>query len=104
MRKQYQTSDAKASTPELTIPAEVSVALAEITESATEGLLALSVGAGLQVMQTLMEQSVAALAGPRGRHDPDRTAVRHGRGQGSVVLGAAVSPSSGPSPRHRRLG
>jgi putative transposase len=87
MGKQYQTRDATASTPELTIPAEVSVALAEIAESATEGLLALSVGAGLQVMQTLMEQSVTALAGPKGRHDPDRVAVRHGHEPGSVTLG-----------------
>ena len=31
-------------------------ALAEIAESAKEGLLALAVGAGLQVMQTLMEE------------------------------------------------
>jgi len=52
--KQYQTRDATASTPELTIPDKVSVALAEIAESATEGLLALAVGAGLQVMGTLM--------------------------------------------------
>jgi hypothetical protein len=48
MGKQYQTRDAEASMPGLTIPEEVSVALAEIAHSATEGLLALSVGAGLQ--------------------------------------------------------
>jgi putative transposase len=96
MGKQYQTRDAEASTPELTIPAEVSVALAEIAHSASEGLLALSVGAGLQVMQTLMEESVTALAGPTGRHDPDRVAVRHGHEQGSVTWAAAASLSSGP--------
>jgi putative transposase len=84
--KQYQTRDATASTPQLTIPAEVTVALAEIAESAKEGLLARTVGAGLQVMQTLMEESVVALAGPKGRQ-PDRTAVRHGHEQGSVTLG-----------------
>jgi putative transposase len=83
--KQDQTRDATASTPGLTIPDEVSVALAEIAESATEGLLA--VGAGLQVMGTLMEESVVALAGPKGKHNPDRTAVRHGHEQGSVTLG-----------------
>jgi putative transposase len=99
MGKQYQTRDATASTPELTIPAEVTVALAEIAESATEGLLALSVGAGLQVMQTLMEQSVAALAGPKGRHDPDRAAVRHGHEQGSVTLGGRRLPIQRPRVR-----
>jgi putative transposase len=85
--KQYQTRDATASAQELTIPEQVSVALAEIAESATEGLLALAVGAGLQVMGTLMEESVVALAGPKGKHDPDRVAVRHGHEQGSVTLG-----------------
>ena len=87
MSKHYQTRDAEASTLGLTIPEEVSVALAEIAESVTEGLLALAVGAGLQVLGTLMEESVAALAGPKGKHNPDRTAVRHGHEQGSVTLG-----------------
>jgi putative transposase len=85
--KQYQTSAAEASTLGLTIPAEVSVALAEIAESAKEGLLALAVGAGLQLLGTMMEESVTALAGPKGRHNPDRAAVRHGHEQGSVTLG-----------------
>jgi putative transposase len=79
--KQYQTRSAEASTPELTIPAEVTVALAEIAESATQGLLALAVGAGLQVMGTLLEESVTALAGPKHQHHPDRVAVRHGHEQ-----------------------
>jgi putative transposase len=68
--KQYQTSAAEASTLGLTIPAEVSVALAEIAESATEGLLALAVGAGLRVLGTMMEESVTALAGPRASTTP----------------------------------
>jgi putative transposase len=85
--KQYQTRSAEASTLGLAVPDEVSVALAEIAESAKEGLLALAVGAGLQVLGTLMEESVEALAGPKGKHDPDRTAVRHGHEQGSVTLG-----------------
>jgi len=87
MGKQYQTSAVEASTLGLTIPAEVSVVLAEIAESAKEGLLALAVGAGLQVLGTMMEESVTALAGPKGKHNPDRVAVRHGHEQGSVTLG-----------------
>jgi putative transposase len=97
--KQYQTRGAKASTPGLVVPDEVSVALAEIVESATEGLLALAVGAGLQVMQALMEESVTALAGPRGKHDPDRTAVRHGLERGSVTLGGRRVPVQRPRVR-----
>jgi hypothetical protein len=91
MGKQYQTSAAEASTPGLTIPDEVSVALAEIAESAKEGLLALAVGAGLQVLGTMMEESVTQLAGPKGKHTPDRTAVRHGHEQGSVTLGGRTT-------------
>jgi hypothetical protein len=67
----------------------VSVAMAEIAESMQEGLLALAVGAGLQVMQVLMDADVTALAGPKGRHDEARTAVRHGRERGSVTLDGA---------------
>jgi hypothetical protein len=70
MRKRYQTRDAEASMPGLILPEEVSVVPAEIAHSAKGGLLALAVGAGLQVLGTLMEESVATLAGPKGRHDP----------------------------------
>jgi putative transposase len=93
MSKQYQTVNVQASMPSmsgvlgLAVPEQVTVALAEIAESAKEGLLALAVGAGLQVMQTLMEESITALAGPKGKHNPHRTAVRHGHEQGSVTLG-----------------
>jgi putative transposase len=99
MGKQYQTRNAEASTLGLAIPAEVSVALAEIAESAKEGLLALSVGAGLQIVHLLMEESVTALAGPKGRHDSDRVAVRHGREQGSVTLGGRRIPIQRPRVR-----
>jgi putative transposase len=73
MSKQYQTTDVQASMSSvlgLGVPEQVTVALAEIAESAKEGLLALAVGAGLQVMGTLMEESVVALAGPKGKHNP----------------------------------
>jgi putative transposase len=82
MGKQYQTRDVQASMSGLTVPEHVSIALAEIAESAKEGLLALAVGAGLQVLGVLMEESVEGLAGPKGKHDPDRTAVRHGHERG----------------------
>jgi putative transposase len=65
----------------------VSVALEELAADMREGLLALAVGAGLQVMAAIMEQDVAAVCGPRGRHDPQRTATRHGHERGSVTLG-----------------
>jgi hypothetical protein len=70
MGKQYQTRDDQASMADLAMPEQVIVALTEIAVSAKEGLLALSVGAGLQVLGTLMEESVTALAGPKAKHNP----------------------------------
>jgi putative transposase len=65
MGKQYQTRDVQASMSGLTVPEHVSIALAEIAESAKEGLLALAVGAGLQVLGVLMEESVEGWPAPR---------------------------------------
>jgi putative transposase len=87
MKNNYQTNTTRAVTREVVMPDRVSVAMAELAGTMREGLLALAVGAGLQVMQALMDESVTALAGPRGLHNPDRTAVRHGDEAGSVTLG-----------------
>ncbi|MGV7852480.1 IS256 family transposase, partial [Mycobacterium kansasii] len=81
------------------IPEHVSVAMAEIAGNMSEGLLALAIGAGLQVMQILMESDVTAAAGPKGKHDPARTAVRHGHENGSVTLGGRRVPVSRPRVR-----
>src|SRR3954452_5037415 len=83
----------------IAVPERVSVAMAEIAGSMREGLLALAVGTGLQVMQVLMEADVTALAGPKGRHDPGRSAVRHGAERGSVTLGGRRVPVSRPRVR-----
>jgi putative transposase len=40
------------------LPEQVTVAMSEIAENMQEGLLALAVGAGLQVMQALMDADV----------------------------------------------
>ncbi len=103
MTKKYQTNEFDTST--LAVPDQVSVAMGEIAADLREGLLALAVGAGLQVMTQLMEADVAAACGPRGQHDPDRQASRHGTGAGSVTLGGRRVPVSRPrGPRRRRDG
>lgn len=79
-----ETSDA-AGVPEL--PDEVRLALADIAGAAREGLLSMSVAAGLSVMQAMFEAEITQVAGPKGKHNPDRAAVRHGTGNGSVTLG-----------------
>lgn len=100
MTMNYQKRTAsKATSDELMMPAAVSVAMAEIGGAVKDGLLALAVAAGLQVMTAMMEESVTAVAGPRGRHDQDRTAVRHGTEAGSVVLGGRRVPVRRPRVR-----
>src|SRR3954447_4023817 len=98
--KKYQKD--KIDTPAgdgLVVPERVSVAMAEIAGSMREGLLALAVGTGLQVMRVLMEADVTGMAGPKGRHDPARTAVRHGHERGSVTLGGRRVPVTRPRVR-----
>src|SRR5207248_4397753 len=82
----YQSTTVGAS-PAPAAPEQVLVSLGEIAESAREGLLALAVGTGLQVIYAMMDADVAVLAGPKGKHQPDRVAVRHGTEDGSVTLG-----------------
>ena len=69
------------------LPERVQVALGELAGAAKEGLLALSVGVGLGVMAELMEEELTDVVGPRGKHDPERSAVRHGHEAGEVTLG-----------------
>ena len=69
------------------LPASVQAALGDLAGAAKEGLLALSVGVGLGVMHELMEAEVTEVVGPKGKNDPDRSAVRHGHEDGRVTLG-----------------
>jgi putative transposase len=72
---------------EVAVPEQVIVSMAEIAESAKEGLLALAVGTGLQVMAAMFGEDAERLCGPQGRHNPDRAGYRHGSEAGSVTLG-----------------
>ena len=67
--------------------------------AAKEGLLALSVGVGLGVLSELMAEEVDDVVGPKGRHDVERAAVRHGSEAGSVTLGARRVPVQRPRVR-----
>jgi putative transposase len=69
------------------LPPQIQEALGELVGAAREGLLALSVGVGLGVVHELMEAEVAEVVGPKGKHDPERTAKRHGHEDGSMTLG-----------------
>jgi putative transposase len=96
VKKDYQTT---AVPTDLAMPDAVTVAMGDLAETVREGLLALAVGAGLQVIQVMMQESVTAVCGPKGAHDPERTALRHGSEEGSVTLGGRRVPVRRPRVR-----
>jgi transposase-like protein len=80
-------SVAQATNDQVVLPERVQEALGQLVGAAKEGLLALSVGVGLGVLTELMEEEVDEVVGPRGEHDRERSAVRHGHESGEVTLG-----------------
>jgi transposase-like protein len=78
---------AQATSDEVVLPERVQEALGQLVGAAKEGLLALSVGVGLGVLSELMDEEVDDVVGPKGKHNAERTAVRHGHEDGSVTLG-----------------
>ena len=96
MKKNYQTKNTAAA---IAVPDTIAVVMTQLAEELREGLLALAVGTGLQVMDAILEESVTTLCGPRGRHDLERTAVRHGHEDGSVALGGRKVPVRRPRVR-----
>lgn len=99
MTKNYQTKTASAVTADVATPARVTIAMTELADAAEEGLLALAVGVGMQVLHTITDDDVTAVCGPKGRHDADRKAVRHGTEAGSVSLGGRRVPVRRPRVR-----
>ena len=81
------------------LPPQIQEALGELVGAAKEGLLALSVGVGLGVVHELMELEVTEVVGPKGKHDPDRVAKRHGHEDGSMTLGGRRVQISRPRMR-----
>ena len=84
---------------EAVLPARVQEALGELIGAAKEGLLALSVATGLGVLHELLEDEVDDVVGPKGRKNPQRTAVRHGHEGGEVTLGGRRVPVERPRVR-----
>jgi putative transposase len=88
-----------AQASEMPLPAQIQEALGELVGAARDGLLALSVGVGLSVVHELMEAEVTEIVGPKGKHNPDRTAKRHGHERGSMTLGGRRVEVSRPRMR-----
>jgi putative transposase len=91
------------STAERGLPAELAGAidghLATFAAHVREGLLAASTAVGLEVMAEMMQAEVTELAGPKGRHNPQRSHTRHGTEHGTVTLGGRRLPVTRPRVR-----
>ncbi len=90
---------AEAISDEAVLPERVQEALGQLVGAAREGLLALSVEVGLGVLRELLEREVDELVGPKGKWNPERTAVRHGHEDGEVTLGGRRVPVRRPRAR-----
>lgn len=78
---------------------KVSDQLEEFAAQMRQGLLAASVAIGLDVMGELVDAEVTDVAGPKGRHDKERAAYRHGTEDGKVTLGGRRIPVRRPRVR-----
>lgn len=85
---------------QLDLPDEVVASLSNIADVAREGLLALSVTAGLQVMAVMLEDERTQLCGPIHAKLPGREATRGGTTPSSVVLGGRKVPVARPRARY----
>jgi putative transposase len=78
---------------------KVSEQLEAFAAQMRHGLLAASVAIGLDVMGELVDAEVTDVAGPKGHHDADRVAYRHGTEDGKVTLGGRRIPVRRPRVR-----
>ena len=79
--KSYQKKESKVKESIALIDTE------KLLETAAAGLLNLSIELGFEAMRQILELDVEALAGKKGKHNPDRKAYRHGVEATKVVLG-----------------
>jgi len=86
--------------PPTSVKESIQVLNTEILMSrASQGLLTLSMELGLEVLRQMMEDDVTAVAGEKGKHQPGRTAYRHGYEQTKVVCGGEKLSTSRPRVR-----
>ena len=80
-KKTKQSTEKKISLPieQLTLP--------DLREAVKGRFASFCTAVGIQALMTLMEQDVESMAGPKGKHNPKRTAYRHGTQSTSIPMG-----------------
>lgn len=89
VKKDHQTTTTAA---EFAVPDTVSLAMTNLADELHEGLLAVVVGTGLQVMDAILEESLTLFYWPKGPHDPSVSPC-------ATATRTARSPSEGARSR-----
>ena len=61
--------------------------LSDLQEAVKGRFASFCTAIGIQALMTMMNQDVETVAGPKGKHDPNRTAYRHGFQATSIPMG-----------------
>jgi putative transposase len=61
--------------------------LSDLREAVKGRFSSFCTAVGIQALVTLMDQDVESMAGPKGKHNPNRTAYRHGSQATTIPLG-----------------
>jgi transposase-like protein len=108
MARGYRNSGRQTSLPQVVdksqvldgrVSIELPASVANIMESVSQEAEQLAGEAGLLIMKAVMDAEVESLAGPKGQHDPDRTATRWTAQPGYVVLAGKKVPVIRPRVR-----
>ncbi len=101
MARGYRKRGRQASLPQVVdksqaldgrVSIELSVSVAEIIEGVSQEAEQLAGEVGLLIMKAVMDAEVESLAGPKGKHDANRTATRWTPQSGYVVLAGKKVP------------
>jgi len=101
MKSYHEKAINGKSNSEIRIPREVLQRVKEIHSEVKDGLMGLAFTAGLSIMKALIEEEITQLAGPKGKHDPNRRAYRHGSEPSNVTFGGRKVSVSKPRVRSK---
>jgi transposase-like protein len=87
-----KSADLQVVEPQGTLAVQVPLPILGALTNAENALFDLCVGVGQQVLEVLMEHDREAFCGLKGKHDPDRQAVRAGSTCSEVTLGGRRIP------------
>jgi len=81
-------SEARGSSTNSNLPLPVKeLTLSDLQQAVKSRFSSFCTAVGIRALLTLMEQDVETVSGPKGKHNPERTAYRHGFQETTVPMG-----------------